>query len=67
MISLGLAKTFVLRYLLLIPIALCLFLILDNQDRMVRLVAVIGLIVLAQIREWMLVSNVQRMANGNKD
>jgi len=62
-----LAKTFILRYLLLLPIALCLFLILDNQDRMVRLGAVIGLVIMAQIREWLLVSNVKRMANGNKD
>jgi len=64
---LGLAKTFILRYLLLIPIALCLFLILDSQDKMVRLGAVIALVILSQAREWLMAQSMRSLAKGNKD
>ena len=54
------------RLLILLPMAFCIFLILDSQDRMIRLFSVIALAVLEQVREWMLVSSVKALAKGNK-
>ena len=42
------------RLLLLLPIAFCIFLLLDSQDRWVRMLAIVALIVLEQAREWLL-------------
>ena len=46
------------RLLILIPMAFCIFVLLDNQDKTVRLLALLVLIVLAQFREWMLLSGI---------
>lgn len=63
---LGWQKSFAARFLLLIPIAFCLFVILDSQDKNIRLAAVIGLAIIAQVREWLLVSSMRALAKGNK-
>ncbi len=63
---LGLASSFLTRYIVLIPMAFCIFLILDSQDRMVRLGAILVLIILEQIREWMLVNSVKSLSKGGK-
>lgn len=62
----GLASSFLTRYIVLIPMAFCIFLILDSQDRMVRLGAILVLIILEQIREWMLVNSVKSLSKGGK-
>jgi hypothetical protein len=54
------------RLLILLPIAFCIFLLLDSQDRAIRLLAVIGLIILAQTREWLLLSTVRPSGKDNK-
>lgn len=51
-------KAFGGRLILLLPIAFCIFLLLASEDRMVRLFAVIILLVLAQVREWLLLQSV---------
>jgi len=61
---LGLMKTFSLRFLVLAPIAFCIFLVLESEDKMVRLAAVIGLVLLAQLREWLLVWQMGKIRNG---
>ena len=62
----GLAKTFLLRYALLLLIAFCLFLILESEDRNVRLAAVISLIIFEQLRDWSSASVAASLAKGNK-
>ena len=52
------------RLAILLPMAFCIFLLLDSQDRMVRLVALVALAVLEQIREWMLVSAIKGFSKG---
>lgn len=52
------------RLLILIPIAFCLFLLIDSPDRMVRLLAVVALIPLEQVREWLLVSGMDGARGG---
>ena len=47
------------RLILLLPMAFCIFLLLDSQDKGVRLLALIALIILEQIREWLLISSVK--------
>ncbi len=59
------------RLLALIPMAFCIFVLLDNQDKNVRLLALLMLIVLEQIREWMLLSGIgeakaAKLAKDNK-
>jgi hypothetical protein len=66
LISLGWQKSFGIRFLLLIPIAFCLFVLLDNQDRNIRLAAVIGLVLLAQAREWLMAQSMRSLAKGGK-
>lgn len=44
------------RLILLLPMAFCIALLLVSDDRVARLFAVIALIVMEQIREWLLVS-----------
>ncbi len=50
------STAFLGRYLLIIPVAFCLYILLDSQDKMLRLGAVIGLLILSQLREWLLIS-----------
>ena len=52
------------RLLLLLPMAFCIFLILDSQDRIVRLVAVLALILLEQARQWLMISGMKALAKG---
>lgn len=59
------------RLLVLIPMAFCIFVLLDNQDKAARLLALLVLIVLEQFREWMLLSGVgdvraAKLAKDNK-
>ncbi|VVC01830.1 Uncharacterised protein [uncultured archaeon] len=54
------------RLLLLIPMAFCLYLLFDSQDRYVRLAAIIALIVLEQSRQWLMLSSMRSLAKGNK-
>ena len=54
------------RFLILIPMAYCIFLLLDSQDKSIRLLALIGLIVLEQIREWVLISSMRELSKDNK-
>ena len=62
----GLTANFGGRLLLLLPMAFCLYLILDSQDKSIRLGAVVVLIIVEQIREWMLVNSVKALAGGKK-
>jgi hypothetical protein len=59
-------KAFSIRYALLVPLAFCLFLLLDSQDRTLRLAALVGAIVLEQIRQWAMVESMKHLAKGNK-
>lgn len=52
------------RLVILLPMAFCMFMLLDNQDRMVRLAALVALAVLEQIREWLLVSGIKGISKG---
>jgi len=52
------------RLLLLIPLAYCIFVLLDSQDRNVRLAAIIALALIEQVREWLLVSGIKGAASG---
>ena len=54
------------RLIILLPMAFCIFLLLDSQDRAVRLLAVIGLIILEQAREWLLLSTIRPSGKDNK-
>ena len=54
------------RLVLLLPMAFCIFLLLDSQDKTVRLLAIIALVVLEQAREWMLVKNISELRDSNK-
>ena len=54
------------RLLLLLPMAFCIFLLLDSQDRTIRLIALVALIVFEQIREWALINSIKPLAKGNK-
>lgn len=47
------------RLALLLPMAFCIFLVLDSQDRNVRLAAIVSLAVMEQIREWLLISSIK--------
>lgn len=54
------------RLVLLLPMAFCIFLLLASEDRMVRLLAVIALIILEQVREWLLVQSIGSLRKDNK-
>jgi len=61
---LGIMKTFVLRYMLLVPMAFCIYLLLASNDVNVRLAAIIALIILEQIRDWSLLATARTIAKG---
>ena len=63
---LGIMKTFVLRYIILAPMAYCIYLLLASSDVNVRLMAIIALIVLEQIRDWSLLATARAISKGNK-
>ena len=52
------------RLVILLPMAFCIFLLLDSQDKGVRLIALIALAILEQIREWLLVSAIKGFSKG---
>ena len=52
------------RMVLLLPMAFCIFLLLDSQDKVVRLFALIALAIIEQIREWLLVSGIKGFSKG---
>jgi len=47
------------RLLILLPMAFCIFLLLASEDRLVRLMAIVVLIILEQVREWLLVNGIR--------
>ena len=63
-------KAFAGRLVLLLPAAFCIYMVLASQDSSVRLLAVIGLVIIAQVREWLLASTIKsaaaRKGNGIK-
>jgi hypothetical protein len=61
---LGIMKTFVLRYIVLAPMAYCIYLLLASSDANVRLMAIIALIVLEQVRDWSLLAAARTIAQG---
>jgi len=63
---LGIAKTFLLRYIILAPMAYCIYLLLASNDANVRMVAIIALIILEQIRDWSLLATARAISKGNK-
>jgi len=63
---LGILKTFVLRYIILVPMAYCIYLLLASSDVNVRLMAIIALIMLEQVRDWSLLATARSLAKDNK-
>jgi len=63
---LGIFKTFLLRYIILAPMAYCIYLLLASNDANVRMVAIIALIILEQIRDWSLLATARAISKGNK-
>jgi len=59
-------KAFMLRYSILAPMAYCIYLLLASSDVNVRLMAIIALIVLEQVRDWSLLATARGIAKGNK-
>jgi len=64
--NLSLIKTFFLRYIILAPMAYCIYLLLASNDANVRMVAIIALIILEQIRDWSLLATARAIAKVNK-
>ena len=52
------------RLAILLPMAFCIFLLLDSQDKAMRLAALVALAILEQIREWLLVSGIKGISKG---
>ena len=59
---LGILRTFFLRYIILVPMAYCIYLLLASNDVNVRMVAIIALIILEQIRDWSLLATARAIA-----
>lgn len=62
--GLSLFKTFLMRYIILAPMAYCIYLLLASNDANVRLMAIIALIVLEQVRDWSLLATARSIAKG---
>ena len=62
--GLGLLKTFLLRYIILAPMAYCIYLLLASNDVNMRLAAIIALIILEQVRDWSLLAIARSIAKG---
>ncbi len=60
----GILKTFFLRYIILAPMAYCIYLLLASNDVNVRMFAIIALIILEQIRDWSLLATARTIAKG---
>jgi hypothetical protein len=50
------AKFLAFRYLVLLPMAFCIAVIIASQSQEQRLLSVIGLIILEQLRDWSLLA-----------
>ena len=55
------------RLVLLLPMAFCIFVLLDNQDRTLRLLALVALVILEQVREWVLINSLKSLRAPAKD
>ena len=64
--DLSMLKPFVLRYIILVPMAICICLLLASNDVNVRLMAIIALIILEQVRDWSLLATARAISKGNK-
>lgn len=62
--GLSIFKTFLLRYIILAPMAYCIYLLLASNDANVRLTAIIALILLEQVRDWSLLATARSIAKG---
>ena len=62
--GLSVFKTFVLRYIILVPMAYSIYLLLASSDVNVRMVAIVALIILEQIRDWSLLATARAIAKG---
>ena len=62
--GLGIFKTFLLRYIILAPMAFCIYLLLASNDAIVRMEAIVALIILEQIRDWSLLATARAIAKG---
>jgi len=58
----GILKTFLLRYIILAPMAYCIYLLLASNDANVRMAAILVLILLEQIRDWSLLATARAIA-----
>jgi hypothetical protein len=54
------------RYLILAPMAYCIYLLITSNEMYVRLAAIIALIVLEQVRNWSLLATARSIAKLNK-
>jgi hypothetical protein len=63
---LGIMKTFVLRYIILAPMAYCIYLAIASNDVNVRMMAIVALIILEQIRDLSLLATARAISKGNK-
>jgi len=59
-------KAFGFRFVLLIPMAYCIFLLLASQDQFVRLLSIVVLVILEQTREWLLIKSISEQGKDNK-
>lgn len=55
------------RLALLLPMAFSIFVLLDSQDRTLRLLALVALVILEQVREWVLISSLKSLRATGKD
>jgi len=62
--GLSIFKSFLLRYIILAPMAYCIYLLLASNDANVRLMAIIALILLEQVRDWSLLATARSIAKG---
>jgi len=60
----SISKAFFLRYIILAPMAFCIYLLLASNDVTVRMAAIIALIILEQIRDWSLLATARSIAKG---
>lgn len=59
-------RSFSIRYLILLPIAFCLYVLIVSSDMNTRFLAVLALVLLAQVRDWSLLSSARGLVKGNK-
>lgn len=52
-------NAFAIRWALLLPMAFLIALVITSQEMMVRLFCIIGLIILEQIRQWLMIASME--------